>query len=439
MDYEKKYKELIERFDVLLNLKTVKESGTLSIEDIKKSIPELAESEDEKIRKRIIHALHGDVLDVEEINKAIAWLEKQGEPVEINPTEFDTRLQALLKEFESLPKKELESSLAFYLNVIQNDGTYKSDEKQGEQKLVDSDNILKGGDIVVDKHNRVFFILANVAERNYKEEYSTYCESLLLGVDGCVYCNNTDLVEFKKANKEERAKFLHDLKVGIKLKQKPVEMKSAEESLGISSEEYNKIVDECIYGEHNHTEKVKPITEGLKTEFQKQVSYLITSVMNREYEYTQGYVEWVAQSLLGYAQHEQKPEWSKEDEKMKKQTISCLITHINSHTDSAIMGECIDWLKSLKDRVQPKQEWSEEDDKTLKEIISDVKFEGYNNDMQADSYKKINWLKSLRPQSHWKPSDEQMNALSVAVKHGQTDDPDALKKLLEQLKKLKEE
>ena len=39
----------------------------------------------------------------------------------------------------------------------------------------------------------------------------------------CVCCNNTDLVEFKKANDEERAKFLHDLKVGTKLKQKPVE------------------------------------------------------------------------------------------------------------------------------------------------------------------------------------------------------------------------
>lgn len=41
--------------------------------------PELKESEDEKIRKRIIHALHGDVLDMEETNKAIAWLEKQVE------------------------------------------------------------------------------------------------------------------------------------------------------------------------------------------------------------------------------------------------------------------------------------------------------------------------------------------------------------------------
>jgi hypothetical protein len=33
-------------------------------------------------------------------------------------------------------------------------------------------------------------------------------------------------------------------------------MKSAEESLGISSEEYNKIVDDCIYGKH--TDKIEP-------------------------------------------------------------------------------------------------------------------------------------------------------------------------------------
>lgn len=46
-------------------------------------------------------------------------------PVDINPSEFDSRLNALLKQFESLPKEELVNSLSFYLNVIQNDGTYK--------------------------------------------------------------------------------------------------------------------------------------------------------------------------------------------------------------------------------------------------------------------------------------------------------------------------
>ena len=63
-------------------------------------------------------------------DEAIAWLEKQGGPTEINPSEFESRLNKLLKQFESLPKEELASSLSFYLNVVQNDGTYK----QGEHK-----------------------------------------------------------------------------------------------------------------------------------------------------------------------------------------------------------------------------------------------------------------------------------------------------------------
>lgn len=39
-------------------------------------------------------------------------------------------------------------------------------------------------------------------------------------------------------------------------------------------------------------------------EFKKQVSCLIASVLNGEYEYNKGYVEWVSQQLLGYARHQ---------------------------------------------------------------------------------------------------------------------------------------
>ena len=60
--------------------------------------------------------------------------------------------------------------------------------------------------------------------------------------------------------------------------QKPIiEMKSAEESLGIDSDTYNKIVDECIYGENKPTDKVEPkfhvgdwITNGIDFTFQIQ-------------------------------------------------------------------------------------------------------------------------------------------------------------------------
>lgn len=44
--------------------------------------------------------------------------------------------------------------------------------------------------------------------------------------------------------------------------------------------------------------------EGFETEFERQVSYLIASVINREHEYNEGYVKWTANALLNYAKHE---------------------------------------------------------------------------------------------------------------------------------------
>jgi hypothetical protein len=80
-----------------------------------------------------------------------SWLEKQSESTEINPSEFDSQLNRLLGQFKSLPKEELASSLSFYLNVVQNDGTYK-EEKQGEQKPVDKvEPKFKVGDIIIHK------------------------------------------------------------------------------------------------------------------------------------------------------------------------------------------------------------------------------------------------------------------------------------------------
>lgn len=78
--------------------------------------------------------------DAININEALAWLEMQGANVDINPSEFEMRLNKLLKQFESLSKEDIVSSLSFYLNVIQNDGTYKAEEKQDEQKHFDYEN-----------------------------------------------------------------------------------------------------------------------------------------------------------------------------------------------------------------------------------------------------------------------------------------------------------
>lgn len=131
-------------------------------------IPELKESENEKIRKALLEMVHdttGDELWVDyNVHKedALAWLEMQGTNIDINPSEFEMQLNKLLKQFESLPKEDILSSLSFYLNVIQNDGTYKAEEKQGEQKPVGKPKLkFKVGDMVCKKKDNSFCATIN--------------------------------------------------------------------------------------------------------------------------------------------------------------------------------------------------------------------------------------------------------------------------------------
>ena len=84
--------------------------------------------------------------------------------------------------------------------------------------------------------------------------------------------------------------------------------------------------------------------------------------------------------------------------------------------------ELIDFLKSLPERfnLQPKQEWSVEDKKMLQSIIDDFR-KGHVSTIGQDR-----WLKSLRSRQNlimansphlkeWKPSEEQMSGLLVAI------------------------
>jgi hypothetical protein len=145
-----------------------------------------------------------------------------------------------------------------------------------------------------------------------------------------------------------------------------IEMKSAEESLGISSKEYNDIVNDCLCGEP------KPVDA-------------------RE----------------------------------------------NLTLDGDLMeADCM---------IVEQKSWSEEDEAVWAEI-SDLLWEGYKQSGSKFSWDDIrNWvnpkLKSLRPQSQWKPSDEQIEILDMVLTNESLDDNIAriLRELREQLKKLKGE
>ena len=79
MDYEKKYKEALERAKDLHNNHALgKPFIYKTCEDI---FPELKESEDEKTKREIMEYIthYEDSLDDDEYRTWIAWLEKQGE------------------------------------------------------------------------------------------------------------------------------------------------------------------------------------------------------------------------------------------------------------------------------------------------------------------------------------------------------------------------
>ena len=196
-------------------------------------------------------------------------------------------------------------------------------------------------------------------------------------------------------------------------------------------------------------------------------------------------------------QCEQKP-WSEEDEIIVK-------TLAKAANDCVLYGyvdkdKLLDWLKSLKERVlsQPKQEWKQENTGNLTDFENAMMHIGgsffgenagldpndtnvvkeqanfllglaqskewneedknrFNNliflvecSKEGEATKQgfikfINKLKSLKPQSRWKPSDEQMKALEHAINcyscisPTNTEEVYTLEIMKEQLKKLREE
>lgn len=72
----------------------------------------------------------------------------------------------------------------------------------------------------------------------------------------------------------------------------------------------------------------------------------------------------------------------------------------------------------LRETEQKPAEWSEEDERMFNSALWHVKNSCGNQGKNSGEFEVYNWLKSLKdrvqPQNTWKPSDEQMNALKHA-------------------------
>jgi len=124
----------------------------------------------------------------------------------------------------------------------------------------------------------------------------------------------------------------------------------------------------------------------------------------------------------------EKQEWSEEDEYYINTILNgldlkrCLFRKEGNEIEEERYNTQYNWLKSFKNRVQlqQKQEWSEEDEVMLQTTIDTLEdFSKGKLPLSGSGYDiaiaEIEWLKSLKPQSHWKPTDEQMNCFKQAI------------------------
>jgi len=124
---------------------------------------------------------------------------------------------------------------------------------------------------------------------------------------------------------------------------------------------------------------------------------------------------------------EQKPAWSEDDDIKALNRISAILVDASEVKnwwkeyrliERDEMIRLTDFLKSLKDRLQPqqKQEWSEDDEKVLGFILTDLELLLQMNRKSITLFNlEANWLKSLKERYTWKPSDEQIKALELAI------------------------
>ena len=158
-------------------------------------------------------------------------------------------------------------------------------------------------------------------------------------------------------------------------------------------------------------------------DYQKSKEAGYTIVPNEEYEQLIKQKEQKPQVFceakaydLGYKQgkedaiKEQKPAWSKEDERIMESLISLIETIGEYYISLETIDRYVAWLKSLH---PVKQEWSRANENKIGRLAFLVSVaEEKEMISPSESVDLRNFIKSLRPS--WKPSEEQMSSLKQA-------------------------
>ena len=390
MDYEKKYKEALERCRKLYNEAKSCEYTT-DMEDYETIFPEL-KSEDERIRKTLIDMFSSNgKKDWRNIptQKIIAWLEKQGE---VDTASYEIA-ENEKREFigDGFIKchadfKDFKEGETYWLEYIGNDNyNVRSDNLLGKTYRITPGQLY----LVFKKTTWLEkqseqkpqrMISAEAKEALYDKPADSYCEENCKGY-------NERQGQVKKSSETQH------------------ENKTCKEN-----------ADSLTQDNDERKPSDKDWVEALRTEYEKGRADAIAE-MQKPADGTFVDIDDVREDFMAEVYR---------------------VLDADPTNDRA--NQIIDAFDSLPiTSIQKPAEWSEKDEshrigimQTISGAIKLNVISKKTGDMQ------IGWLKSLKPQNRWKPSEEQMNALNAMILNYSLSQNATLVELYNDLKKLKD-
>ena len=375
--------EKAKRYDLAIEVAEKYHNGTLK--DVMETIfPELAESEDERIRKALIEAIRHNYVLTGSINHIptkdiLAWLEKLGEQKGTNGNEKDIPFSmqkpadkvepkfheddwVIGRATENEPRQIAEITEEGYKTTYGGWIGFSFEEDMRLWTIQDA----KDGDVLADR-DRAILLFRGVGNNEWSDaiEYYALLETNMNNrfslQEGDAYWGKVDNCSLCPATKKQRDALM-------------------------------KAMAEAGYEWDPENRELKKIDHKELTDFQE---ILRSILIESNGKYDDNTVIRLSGQVLELV--EQKPaEWSKEDE---------------AHIDSL--------LKRLEGICKPGAAFI-----STRFAISEDK----------------DWLKSLKDRYTWKPSDEQIEALDSATENcAYSEYQDCLRELIGQLKKLREE
>lgn len=333
---------------------------------LERLFPELKESEDERIRKELILYL-GDMPEDTELRNGVTnrdvlvWLEKQGENKPANKVE---------PKFKLKPKFEAGN----WVVTDKNDVVQIKTAKNGLYTIgngmvfiasyVDkywhhwTTKDAKDGDVLVEMEYERPFIFKGLLDILHPESPVAYC-----GIDVMdTFLQSTDSrwwtsKEVCPATKEQRDTLMKAMtNAGYTFDFEKKELKKIEQK-----------IEQKLDTDFSDLSTWKYIVDAVLTEKEGIGQYLDSP-----------FTEEVAKKLQKrFSNIQQNPTWSEKDEKIKESIITGLEMLKDGASDKsliALYNKKIDWLKHLRNRVQPQSQWkpSKEQMERLKGTINSL-------------------------------------------------------------------